>query len=44
MKVTTKTIKLSDLVGNNGQLKGLPKNPRIIKDNRFKAFRTLLMS
>lgn len=39
MKVSTKTIKLSDLVGNNGQLKGLPKNPRIIKDNRFKALK-----
>ncbi len=31
-----KTLKLSELEVNNGQIEGLPKNPRFIKDNRFK--------
>lgn len=30
-------IKISQLETNNGQIEGLPKNPRFIKDNRFKA-------
>lgn len=30
-------IKITQLETNNGQIDGLPKNPRIIKDNRFKA-------
>lgn len=32
-----KNIKIADLEVNNGQIEGLPKNPRFIKDNRFKA-------
>lgn len=32
-----KNIKIADLETNNGQIEGLPKNPRFIKDNRFKA-------
>lgn len=39
MKIQEKTLKLSDLEPNKGQLEGLPKNPRIIKDNRFKALK-----
>ena len=33
----TDLIKLSLLVSNNGQVEGLPKNPRFIKDERFSA-------
>lgn len=29
-------ISLSKLKGNSGQIEGLPKNPRLIKDDRFK--------
>lgn len=29
-------IKIAQLETNNGQIEGLPKNPRFIKDNRFK--------
>lgn len=29
-------IKITQLDTNNGQIEGLPKNPRFIKDNRFK--------
>lgn len=32
-----KNLKIADLEVNNGQIEGLPKNPRFIKDNRFKA-------
>lgn len=32
-----KNLKVSQLETNNGQIEGLPKNPRFIKDNRFKA-------
>jgi hypothetical protein len=28
-------IKISQLLPNDGQIEGLPKNPRFIKDNRF---------
>ena len=31
----TKTLKLYQLKNNLGQIEGLPKNPRLIKDNRF---------
>jgi hypothetical protein len=31
-----KTIKLSELENNTGQIKGLPENPRFIKDEKFK--------
>lgn len=31
-----KNIKLTELEVNNGQIEGLPKNPRFIKDDRFK--------
>ncbi len=30
-------IKITKLEGNNGQIDGLPKNPRFIRDKRFKA-------
>lgn len=30
-------LKLSQLLSNEGQIEGLPKNPRFIKDDRFKA-------
>jgi ParB-like chromosome segregation protein Spo0J len=32
----TKQIKVNKLVNNNGQIEGLPKNPRFIKDDRYK--------
>lgn len=32
----TKNIKLSELIVNNGQINGLPKNPRFIRDYKFK--------
>lgn len=32
-----KNVKVSQLEINNGQLEGLPKNPRFIKDNKYKA-------
>jgi len=35
-----KTIKLSDLHLNDGSY-GLPKNPRFIRDERFKKQKTL---
>lgn len=34
-----KTIKLSDLHLNTGQIKDVPKNPRFIKDERFAALK-----
>lgn len=34
-----KTIKLSDLHLNTGQIKDVPKNPRIIKDERYEALK-----
>jgi len=37
-----KRIKLSRLLSNEGQLKGVPKNPRIIKDQKFKELLTSL--
>lgn len=37
--ITTKNLKVSDLHLNNGQVKGLPKNPRFIKDSRFQALK-----
>lgn len=33
--INTQIIPLSQIVGNRGQLKGLPKNPRVIKDDKF---------
>ena len=33
--MTQKSIKISDLKNNTGQIKGLPKNPRILKDYKF---------
>ena len=32
----TKQIKVNKLVNNNGQIEGLPKNPRFIKDDRYR--------
>ncbi|MBQ4010001.1 MAG: ParB N-terminal domain-containing protein [Bacteroidales bacterium] len=34
-----KTIKIADLEVNRGQIDGLPKNPRTIKDTRFEALK-----
>ena len=34
-----KNIKTADLVLNTGQLDGVPKNPRYIKDNRFEQLK-----
>lgn len=34
-----KTIKLSDLHINTGQIKDVPKNPRFIKDERYEALK-----
>ena len=31
----TQLIKVSKLKNNNGQIEGLPKNPRILKDDKF---------
>lgn len=30
-----KTIKIKDLATNDGQIEGLPKNPRQIRDHRY---------
>jgi DNA modification methylase len=35
-KMQISNINLSKLKNNNGQIEGLPKNPRLIKDERFK--------
>lgn len=35
----TKNIPISKLVCNTGQIEGLPKNPRFIKDYRFEALK-----
>lgn len=35
MNVKLETVKLDKLHLNNGQVEGLPKNPRFIKDDRF---------
>lgn len=32
-------IKINKLVGNNGQINGLPKNPRIIRDAKFEKLK-----
>ena len=36
-KTNVLTLPLSQLVSNNGQIAGVPKNPRVIKDERYKA-------
>lgn len=36
MSYERKVIKISELEANKGQIEGLPKNPRLIKDERFK--------
>lgn len=38
-KMEQKTIKIADLEVNRGQIDGLPKNPRTIKDARFEALK-----
>ena len=35
----TKTIKIKDLATNDGQIEGLPKNPRQIRDNRYEKLK-----
>lgn len=37
MKFTTKEIPLEQIETNEGQLNGVPRNPRLIKDDRFDA-------
>lgn len=34
--VSSILLKLKDIKSNNGQIKGLPKNPRFIRDDKFK--------
>lgn len=34
-----KNIKISDLVLNSGQIEGLPKNPRFIRNERFESLK-----
>lgn len=34
--VSSTLLKLKDIKSNNGQIKGLPKNPRFIRDDKFK--------
>ena len=34
-----KNIPIGKLESNSGQIKGLPKNPRFIRDERFKALK-----
>lgn len=36
MKIETKNISISKLQNNEGQIHGVPKNPRFIKDKEFK--------
>lgn len=38
----TKIIKISDIELNNGQIDGLPKNPRFIRDNQFESLKQSL--
>lgn len=35
--MTAQNLKISEIEVNKGQIEGLPKNPRFIKDERFKA-------
>ena len=35
----TKTIKIKDLATNDGQIEGLPKNPRQIRDHRYEKLK-----
>lgn len=37
--VTTEMLKPIQIINNNGQLKGLPKNPRLIKDENFEKLK-----
>lgn len=39
MNLTQKNLKLSALALNTGQVPGLPKNPRLIRDHRFEALK-----
>ena len=38
MKIEIKKLKVSQLVNNVGQIPGVPKNPRIIRDDKFFEF------
>lgn len=40
--IQTKQIKLTELHLNNGQIAGVPKNPRFIKDDRFEKLKQSL--
>lgn len=37
--MTSKLVSISKLKGNNGQIEGLPKNPRLIKDSKFEKLK-----
>ncbi len=39
MRIQTKNLSLDLLENNKGQIKGVPKNPRMIRDKRFAALR-----
>lgn len=39
----TKLIKISNLKNNTGQINGLPKNPRILKDDKFEKLKKSLI-
>lgn len=39
MKFTTKEIPIEKIETNDGQLNGVPKNPRLIKDDRFQRLK-----
>lgn len=36
LAMQAQSIKITKLVGNTGQIEGLPKNPRIIRDEKFR--------
>lgn len=42
MKIETKKIPLKDLHPNTGQVSGLPKNPRFVRDEKFKKLKQSL--
>ena len=39
----TTILKISQIVPNSGQIEGLPKNPRFIKDERFEALKKSIL-
>jgi hypothetical protein len=39
-----RNVKISDLSPNTGQVEGLPKNPRFIKDERQKKLKQITLN